>query len=341
MALPDRCTRLPVTRTVGKGILIVFLLAVFFTVYSQTAEKKVTLIVDGETRECMTGSKTVEAVLAENGLFLRARDQLYPDAQTRVSRGMEIRLDRAVPVFVHADGQVRLVYSSADTVSALLREEGIGLSQQDRVDPAGNAPLEQGASVRVTRVEAGVVKEEVPIPFRTETKSDPTLPKGKKNILEQGKAGVLLKTFEVTYLDGVEESRRLIEEKRVREPKNRVVLVGTKQTAPVVTASARGGQVYKVIEGTASWYGAKFHGQKTAYGDIYDKDKLTAAFPAKELRGKTLRVTYLKTGLSVDVVVNDFGPHVPGRIIDLSMAAAKAIGLMSDGVGRVRVEVLQ
>ncbi|MDW7652117.1 MAG: septal ring lytic transglycosylase RlpA family protein [Bacillota bacterium] len=74
---------------------------------------------------------------------------------------------------------------------------------------------------------------------------------------------------------------------------------------------------------------------------MYDKNKLTAAYPSRDMRGKTLRVTYLKTGRSVDVVVNDYGPHISGRVIDLSMAAARAIGLMADGVGRVRVEVLQ
>ncbi len=90
----------------------------------------------------------------------------------------------------------------------------------------------------------------------------------------------------------------------------------------------------------ASYYSDKFHGCRTSYGAVYDKNAYTAAFPDKALRGKKLRVTYLKTGRSVEVTVNDFGPHVKGRIIDLSAAAARAIGLTSAGVGKVKVEVL-
>ena len=73
---------------------------------------------------------------------------------------------------------------------------------------------------------------------------------------------------------------------------------------------------------------------------VFNPAAFTAAFPDKALGGKKLRVTYLKTGRSVEVVVNDFGPHTKGRLIDLSAAAARKIGLLGAGVGKVRVEVL-
>ncbi len=89
----------------------------------------------------------------------------------------------------------------------------------------------------------------------------------------------------------------------------------------------------------ASWYGPKFHGKQTASGERYDMEGFTAAH--KELPfGTRLRVTYLKTGRSTEVVVNDRGPFVRGRSLDLSRAAARAVGLLSDGTGRVRITVL-
>ncbi len=90
-------------------------------------------------------------------------------------------------------------------------------------------------------------------------------------------------------------------------------------------------------EGLASYYADSLHGNKTASGEPYDKEALTAAHRTLEF-GSEAKVTYLKTGKSVTVRINDRGPHVKDRIIDLSGAAAGKIGLTEDGVGKVRVE---
>jgi rare lipoprotein A len=90
---------------------------------------------------------------------------------------------------------------------------------------------------------------------------------------------------------------------------------------------------------TASWYGQKFHGRPTASGEKFNMYAMTCAhkrFPF----GTRLRVTYLKTGKSVDVKVNDRGPFIRGRDLDLSYAAAREIGLIAQGVGRVRIQSL-
>jgi rare lipoprotein A len=90
---------------------------------------------------------------------------------------------------------------------------------------------------------------------------------------------------------------------------------------------------------TASWYGSKFHGRQTASGEIYNMYSMTCAhkkFPF----GTRLRVTYLRTNKSAIVTVNDRGPFIPGRDLDLSYAAAKTIGLTEAGVGRVKMEYI-
>ncbi len=89
----------------------------------------------------------------------------------------------------------------------------------------------------------------------------------------------------------------------------------------------------------ASWYGDKFHGRPTASGEIFNMYDYTAAH--KELPfGTRLRITNPETGRSVEVKVNDRGPYVRGRDIDLSYAAARKIGLIRKGTGRVYVEYL-
>lgn len=89
--------------------------------------------------------------------------------------------------------------------------------------------------------------------------------------------------------------------------------------------------------GTASWYGKQFHGKKTAIGEIYDMHAMTAAHPTMELPSFA-KVTNLENGRSVIVRVNDRGPFLHGRIIDLSYAAAVKLGYQKQGTARVRVE---
>ena len=92
-------------------------------------------------------------------------------------------------------------------------------------------------------------------------------------------------------------------------------------------------------EGNASWYGVPFHGRRASNGEIYDMYKLTAAH--KTLPFETMvRVTNLNNGKSTAVRITDRGPFVEGRIIDLSLAAAREIDSVGPGVVPVRVEVL-
>ncbi len=92
-------------------------------------------------------------------------------------------------------------------------------------------------------------------------------------------------------------------------------------------------------EGLASWYGGKFQGRRTASGEIFDTNRFTAAHRTLAF-GTLVRVTNLDNGRSTTVRINDRGPFVAGRIIDLSRAAAQAIGMTGAGVARVRVEVV-
>jgi rare lipoprotein A len=89
--------------------------------------------------------------------------------------------------------------------------------------------------------------------------------------------------------------------------------------------------------GVASYYASKFQGRPTASGERFDNGKLTAAHRTLPF-GTRVRVTNLDNGRSVTVRVNDRGPFVKGRIIDLSAAAAKGIDMLHAGVARVRVE---
>lgn len=89
--------------------------------------------------------------------------------------------------------------------------------------------------------------------------------------------------------------------------------------------------------GETSWYGPGFHGKRTASGETFNQNELTAAHRTLPL-GTKAEVTALETGKSVQVTINDRGPYVKNRVIDLSKAAAKELGITKGGTANVRIE---
>lgn len=94
-----------------------------------------------------------------------------------------------------------------------------------------------------------------------------------------------------------------------------------------------------VETGIASWYGADFHGKRTANGEIFDQNLITAAHPTLPLPS-AVRVTNLENGRAIVLRINDRGPFARGRIIDLSRRAAQLLGFEQKGTAKVRVEML-
>ncbi len=92
-------------------------------------------------------------------------------------------------------------------------------------------------------------------------------------------------------------------------------------------------------KGIASWYGEPYHGRRTASGEVYDMHAMTAAHKTLPF-GTVVKVDRRDTGADVKVRINDRGPFIEGRIIDLSYAAAKVIGLDIDGVAPVKIKVV-
>ncbi|HMB77047.1 MAG TPA: septal ring lytic transglycosylase RlpA family protein [Kiloniellaceae bacterium] len=105
------------------------------------------------------------------------------------------------------------------------------------------------------------------------------------------------------------------------------------------SATADSATAGRALVGEASWYGVPYHGRTTASGETFNMNAMTAAHKTLPF-GTKVKVTNLANGRAVQVVINDRGPFVPGRIIDLSRAAADKIDMIKAGVAKVRVEVL-
>ncbi|HWQ52418.1 MAG TPA: septal ring lytic transglycosylase RlpA family protein [Bryobacteraceae bacterium] len=118
---------------------------------------------------------------------------------------------------------------------------------------------------------------------------------------------------------------------------------GGKKRYPTVPGTVRGASVPAPVgwseTGIASWYGVPYHGRASASGEIYDMEKLTAAH--RTLPFQTWVRVDPGNGKTVEVRITDRGPFIDGRIIDLSHAAARAIGMIGPGTAKVRIEVIR
>lgn len=117
------------------------------------------------------------------------------------------------------------------------------------------------------------------------------------------------------------------------------VPLASASSPPPAAAAPPGATPESGETGLASWYGHPYHGRASASGEIYDMERMTAAHRTLPF-GTMVRVHDLDSRQTVDVRINDRGPFVDGRIIDLSHAAARAIEMLGPGTARVRLEIL-
>ncbi|MGZ3592072.1 MAG: septal ring lytic transglycosylase RlpA family protein [Thermodesulfobacteriota bacterium] len=120
-------------------------------------------------------------------------------------------------------------------------------------------------------------------------------------------------------------------------PRHRIVY--ERRTLPPEKGAIEKRESRAVQQGIASWYGADFHGKQTSSGEVYDMHQLTCAHNTLPL-GTMVMVTNLENGKSVELKVNDRGPFVKERIIDVSYAAAQMLGMWEKGTAPVKVEVI-
>jgi rare lipoprotein A len=132
---------------------------------------------------------------------------------------------------------------------------------------------------------------------------------------------------------------RVAYEKRMPPPQKEVKKEGVKEEKPGPETRIEKRESKEVQYGVASWYGGEFHGRPTSSGEVYDMYQLTCAHNTLPL-GTVVMVTNLENGRSLELKVNDRGPFVKERILDVSYAAAQMLGMWEKGTALVKVEVI-
>ncbi|MGH2678764.1 MAG: septal ring lytic transglycosylase RlpA family protein [Actinomycetota bacterium] len=270
--------------------------------------KEITLLLDGAQRTVwVTGDKSVHDVLEQVNIRAGRHAYLEPSRGASVEDGDVIVYKRAVDVRLTVGGRTREVITNAEDVGLLLDDLGVEIGPQDIVEPRLRTPLQAGTEVRVIRVVEQEIAEDLSIPYPTEISKSGDLMLGIRRVEQEGTPGLLRKTFEVRVEDGKQVERRLTGTEVIRKPVSRVVVVGTRPP--------------HVQTGLASWY---------------HRVGMVAAHRTLPF-GTQVKVTNLANGRSVVVIINDRGPYIGGRIIDLSDDAYAQLAALGSGTIQVRI----
>lgn len=214
-----------VTEKVGKtGSVIVI-----------SRKNDITVTENGEAaRSVSVMGGTVTDVLDKEGVVLGKYDEINHDPQAYLTDGMNIDIVHKIEVDLTVDGESSKVITSAKTVGDLLKEQQVTVGDKDRLSKSKDAVLSSGDKLVIERVNVKKLVETESIAYETETEYSDDMYEGETSVRQDGADGEKSLTYEVTYIDGKESSRKLVSEKVTKEPVNEIIVQGTKsqQTEP-------------------------------------------------------------------------------------------------------------
>jgi len=258
-----------------------------------------------------TSANTVGDFLKETGLELSEHDLVIPEKSALLFSGSNIEIKRAVKIKIQVDGKTLENWTLRKTVGEVISENNITLGRLDKVSENINFYPRSAAPIVITRinVEEKVIAED--IDFKTITNTDSKLSWRDKKTTQTGETGIREVKYRITYKNGKEISRVVLEKNITKDPVTQIVTQGTYM------------KLGKAARGQGTWYAWK--------GGLF---AASTTIP----KGNHAKVTNTANGKSVVVQINDYGPQGKGRIIDLDKVAFAKIASLDAGVIGVKVE---
>lgn len=219
--------------------------------------KQVTVDIDGNPETYYTTEETVQSFFEENDLSFSEHDEISHSTAEALFDGLEIIVKQAFNVAVNDGGKELEVYTTGGTVDELLQANGIELNGEDRIKPALDKAVTKDTEVNIVRVTSETKEIAEDIEFKTEKQEDDTLLKGKEQVITQGENGEVVRRYKITKENGEEVSRELIEEEIIKESKNRVVAVGTKEPMQQTASTNSGGKLVTLSSKSSESSGGK------------------------------------------------------------------------------------
>ncbi|MHC1720198.1 MAG: 3D domain-containing protein [Clostridiaceae bacterium] len=322
----------------GKKVInIIAIVLIVVSIFVISSFKQVTIAADGKEYKVTTLSSSCGAVLASKGIEIKSEDKAVPSLDSKITDGTTIKVTRAMNLKVEVDGKVQNLISAEDTIEKMLIAEGIELKDLDKVYPSRDAKLKEDLEVQVVRVKTADVIEVSPVAYSTTLKSDSSLLKGAKVVLQSGQQGEKKSVYKITYEDGAEVSRTLVSETVTKEPVAKVVASGTAST---VTYS-RGGDfsTAKTLRMKATAYSAEeCGGRMTASGATAIRNPSGYSTIAVDPRVIPLGTKVYVEGYGY-AIAQDTGGAIKGNIIDVFFDGNREMNAW--GVKYVNVYILE
>lgn len=192
-----------------------------------------------DTSEIQLIGGRVEDALREAGVTLLKNDYVNHSMEAYCTEGMRICVVHRMAVHLVADGKKETCLTQVHTVKEFLEEQNVTLGALDRVSPGQSAELSDGTEVVVKRVERRELTETESIPFETSVSYSDSMTVGSSRVVREGENGEKKVTYQVTYVDGKEESREVVREEVIKEAVNRQIVQGSKPKGRTVVSKQR------------------------------------------------------------------------------------------------------
>ncbi|MBW5449058.1 DUF348 domain-containing protein [Cohnella sp. CFH 77786] len=214
------------------AILSFAVIVMFNSLLRGASAKSVTVVDGGKSVVYQTRSSDVSGFLEEQGIHIGPFDRLSISLAAPLEKSAHLVIERAKQFSIQADGIQQVKYTTERTVGDALAALNVRLGGQDRVIPGLDAPVDEGAKIRIVRVRTETVETEYPIAYTVVQQKDANLPVGTQKVVKTGKQGVLVKKMERVFEDGKLVSEQMTGKAIVQPAVQQVVAVGAKKAAP-------------------------------------------------------------------------------------------------------------
>ncbi|MFZ2975177.1 MAG: G5 domain-containing protein [Candidatus Moraniibacteriota bacterium] len=282
-------------------------------IFSENPNYKKTILLhdNGLVFKTSTSSNSISDFLRDENIALTEHDQIVPEINARIFSGSKIEIRRAAKIKIEVDGKEIETYALGKNISEALKENNVILTRLDKTEPRLSYPVENNSKIIVTRINVEEKIEKEDIDFKTIAKNDSKLGWREKIVTQKGEKGIIEVKYKITYKNGKEISRVVLEKNITKDPVSQIETQGT----------------YMKLGGAAK-------GQGTWYAYRGGMFAASTTIP----KGNYAKVTNTANGKSIVVQINDYGPQGKGRIIDLDKVAFAKIASLGAGVIGVKVE---
>lgn len=199
--------------------------------------KEVTISVNGNQSKVWTTKKYVKDILKDANIDVSERDTLVQDLETEIGADNRIDIQKAFQVSLIDGFKKSTVWSTATTVANFLEQQGVQLNEFDRVESDLEDILTPRSTITVVHVEKDIDVVKDTLDFAVEKRQDATLQKGREQVVNEGEKGTISRTYEIVKENGQVVATYLQSEKVLKEPKNKLIAVGTKTEEEEVRAT--------------------------------------------------------------------------------------------------------